>query len=113
MAYGLKVMLDLAYGLRYIDSAVKAVAYGLRWLSAVAGDLTCKDGRLQARKSVDGRQLKVHGIKHMCVRTTMRSTRWYQFNTSARLNYGTLTQLRLQIALYAFLVQRFNSKSSE
>ncbi len=30
----------------------------------------------------------------------MRFTRWYQFNTSARINYGTLTQIRLQIALY-------------
>ncbi len=49
MAYGLKVMLDLAYGPKVkldtaygftcIDSAVKAVPYGLRWSSAVAGDL--------------------------------------------------------------------------
>ncbi len=29
---------------------------------------------LQARKSIEGRQLIVHDIKHMCVRTTMVST---------------------------------------
>ena len=37
MAYGPKVRLDLAYGLTITTNAVKAVAYGLRWSSAVAG----------------------------------------------------------------------------
>ena len=50
MAYGLKVTLDLAYGLTNIESAVKAVAYGPRWSSVVAGDLTCKDWPFTGQK---------------------------------------------------------------
>ncbi len=49
----------------------------------------------------------------MCVRTTNRSTRWYLFNTSARLNYGTLAQIRLQIALYVFFVKGSQFKVPE
>ncbi len=33
----------MAYGLTNMGSAVKAVAYGLRWSPAIADDLTCKD----------------------------------------------------------------------
>ena len=39
-AYGPEVKLDTAYGLTNIQSAMKAEAYGIRWSSAVAGDLT-------------------------------------------------------------------------
>ncbi len=35
VAYGPEVTLDVAYGLTSRESAVKAVAYGLRWSSAV------------------------------------------------------------------------------
>ena len=50
MAYGPEVKLELAYGLTNIESAVKADAYGLRWSSAVAGDLTCKDRPFTGQK---------------------------------------------------------------
>ena len=50
MAYGPEVKLGTAYGLTNIESAVKAVAYGLRWSSAVAGDLTCKDWPFTGQK---------------------------------------------------------------
>ena len=59
MAYGprdgwlmaLKLPLDLAKGLTNIESAVKALAYGLRVSSAVAGDLTCKDWPFTTRNT--------------------------------------------------------------
>ncbi len=50
VAYGPGVTLDVAYGLTSRETAVKAVAYGLRWSSEVAGDLTCKDWPFTGQK---------------------------------------------------------------
>ena len=50
MAYGPEVKLDTAYGLTNTQGAVKAVSYGLRWSSAVTGDLTCRDWPVTGQK---------------------------------------------------------------
>ncbi len=69
LAYGPEVRLDLAYGLTYIDSAEKAVAYGLRWSSAVAGERTCKDWpitgqRVRRRTTIESTLHKTHVRTH-------------------------------------------------
>ncbi len=50
LAYGPRVRLSEAYGLTYTTNVVKAVAEGLRWSSAVTGDLTCKDWPITGQK---------------------------------------------------------------
>ncbi len=68
-AYGPEDKLDLAYGLPNTENAAKAVAYGLRWSSAVAGDLTCKDWpltdqKVRRRTTVESTWNKTHVRTH-------------------------------------------------
>ncbi len=69
LAYGPEVTSDLAYGLTGTESAVKAVAYGLRWSSAVAGDLACRDWpftgqKVRRRTTIESTWNKTHVRTH-------------------------------------------------